>query len=140
MDHETTVPILVRALYEGSSTPNPEHMLEQVLFSDPLVRVSGRRNVERMFRRLNGFFAQTRVSELKLEDATADYSRWSFDVHYGRKPGAKPIHFHSHIEVTSQGDQIKSITEHWHQPYELRGGVKGLVPRWLRASMGWVVS
>ena len=140
MDHQALVPDLIRALYEGSSEPQDEHMADDMFFSDPLVRVRGRAKVARMFRRLNGFFAATKVVTLNCEEQRADYSRWSFDIDYARKEGAKPIAFHSHLEVTSRGGQIQSITEHWHQPYELRGGTKGLIPRWMRATAGWVVS
>ena len=122
MDHQALVPDLICALYEGSSAPQDQHLAEAVLFSDPLVRVSGRAKVARMFARLNGFFAATKVVTLNCEEQRADYSRWSFEIDYARKEGAKPIAFHSHLEVTSRGGQIQSITEHWHQPYELRGG------------------
>ena len=140
MDHQALVPDLIRALYEGLSEPQDEHMADDMFFSDPLVRVRGRTKVARMFRRLNGFFAATKVVNLNCEEQRADYSRWSFDIDYARKEGAKPIAFHSHLEVTSRAGQIQSITEHWHKPYELRGGTKGLIPRWMRATAGWIVS
>ena len=140
MDHQSLIPDLIRALYEGSSVPQDQHLAATVFFSDPLVRVSGRAKVTRMFRRLNGLFAATKVVTLNCEEQREGYSRWSFDIDYARKEGAQPIRFHSHLEVTSHGGRIQSITEHWHKPYELRGGTKGLIPRWMRATAGWVVS
>ena len=140
MDHQELIPDLIRALYEGSSVPQDQHLAEAVLFSDPLVRVSGRAKVARMFARLNGFFAATKVVTLNCEEQREGYSRWSFEIDYARKEGAKPIRFHSHLEVASGGGQVQSIIEHWHRPYELRGGTKGLIPRWVRATAGWVVS
>ena len=140
MDHQELIPDIIRALYEGSSVPQDQHLAEAVLFSDPLVRVSGRAKVARMFARLNGFFAATKVVTLNCEEQREGYSRWSFEIDYARKEGAKPIRFHSHLEVASGGGQVQSIIEHWHRPYELRGGTKGLIPRWMRATAGWVVS
>ena len=140
MDYEAVIPDLIRALYEGSSELHDPILADDLRFSDPLVRVSGRAKVARMFRRLNGFFAASKVVTLICEEEREGYSRWRFDIDYARKEGAKPIRFHSHLEVTSSAGQIQSITEHWHQPYELRGGTKGLIPRWMRAMAGWVVS
>ena len=140
MDHEAVIPDVIHALYEGSSALHDQILANDLLFSDPLVRVSGRAKVTRMFRRLNGLFAATKVVTLICEEQREGFSLWSFDIDYARKDGAQPIRFHSHLEVTSRGGQIQSITEHWHKPYELRGGTKGLIPRWMRATAGWVVS
>ena len=140
MDHETFVPNLIRALYEGSSDIDQACLSDELLFSDPLVRVRGSAKVVRMFGRLSGFFAATEIKTFTLEETDEQSSTWAMEVHYKRRPDAKPKVFKSTVEVTGPATSIESITEHWHQPMRMRGGSKGLVPRPMRAMLGWMFS
>ena len=140
MDHETSVPNLIRALYEGSSEIDQACLSDVLLFSDPLVRVRGSAKVVRMFGRLSGFFAATEIKAFALEEADEQSSTWAMEVHYKRSPKAKPKVFESTLVVTGPAAAIESITEHWHKPLRMRGGFKGLVPRSMRAMLGWVFS
>jgi hypothetical protein len=140
MNHETLVPDVIRALYEGSSEIDQACLSDVLLFSDPLVRVRGSAKVVRMFGRLSGFFAATEIKVFAFEEADEQSSTWAMEVHYKRSPKAKPKIFKSTVVVTGTAERIESITEHWHKPMSLRGGSKGLVPRPMRAMLGWMFS
>ena len=140
MSHEALVPDLISALYQGSAPIDPDWISDDLLFSDPLVRVRGSAKVVRMFGRLSGFFAATEIKVLDLKEADDESSTWAMEVHYKRSLQATPTIFKSTLVVTGPAAVIESITEHWHKPMSLRGGSKGLVPRPMRAMLGWMFS
>jgi hypothetical protein len=138
--HTEVVPDLIRALYEGSGTLDASCLHEDLFFSDPLVRVGGKTKVLRMFGKLTGFFAATQVANLEVQEAQGSESTWALEVHYKRSPDATPKVFKSTLVVTGPADAIETITEHWHAPWNMAGGRRGLMPRPLRAALGWVFS
>ena len=140
MDHETFVPNLIRALYEGSSDIDQACLSDELLFSDPLVRVRGSAKVVRMFGRLSGFFAATEIKAFTLEETDEQSSTWAMEVRYKRRSEASAKIFKSTLVVTGRATAVESITEHWHEPMRLRGGARALVPRPMRAMLGWMFS
>ena len=138
--HTDVVPDLIRAMYEGSDALDASYLREDLFFSDPLVRVGGKTKVLKMFGKLTGFFAATQVMNLEVQEARDTQSTWALEVHYKRTRDAQPKIFKSTLVVTGSADAIEAITEHWHAPWSMAGGRRGLIPRPLRAALGWVFS
>ena len=138
--HTEVVPDLIRALYEGSDALDASCLHDDLFFSDPLVRVAGQAKVVRMFGRLTGFFAATQVVTIALKEASETQSTWALEVHYKRRAEGRPKIFESTLVVTGPAQAIETITEHWHAPWNMVGGRRGLIPRPLRAALGWVFS
>lgn len=128
------IPSLISHLYTG--TPNEaEYLLDNhVTFRDPVVIIKGRAQVLSMFNKLNRLFPRAQVLQLECLEAEVQPSRWILRINYQPNRPKTPLHTDSFltelmIDFSSAG-RVKSITEHWKEPLNIRGDGKS---PWLRA-------
>ena len=124
MNHQH-IPSLIFHLYAG--VPNGmEHLLDTcVVFRDPVAIVKGRKPVLSMFKKLNHIFPAAQVLQIECLEQEAQHSRWTLRINYrknGHKHTLEMDPFHTELIIQfSKTDQIKSITEHWKKPFDIRG-------------------
>ena len=127
-----------RHLYEGVHHPIDMPLSASLQFKDPLVIVSGRTRVLRMFRRLNALFpASTLKTFVPIEGQSEQFQ---LCTHYRRTPQSPPHVFETIMELKVVDGEITAITEHWKSPITLHGNSTNPAARFFRRGLGRLLS
>ena len=89
----------------------------EVTFRDPLIVVSGRTEVLRMFGRLNRLFPASKIHVFEPMGSTTN--EYELVVNYRRKANTSAHPFRTRLQIECIDNQVISLTEHWLSPIKL---------------------
>ena len=104
----------IRHLYEGPNHPMGMPLAEDVTFRDPLVVVQGRRQVLRLFGRLNTLLPASTIHTFETLDPSAQ--EYLMLMHYRRRSGAPARPFKTRLHIQQDGGLIVAVAENWLAP------------------------